>query len=96
MPLFAAAAVVGALMPVLPRATIPLIFQQHHYVDRITSISGAVAWWPLCAWSSLPFVFLALVWWRWSIWLDSLFSRSYPTYAAYRARVRHRFVPLIW
>ena len=44
----------------------------------------------------VPFVFLALVWWRWSIWLDSSFDRSYPTYAAYRARVRRRFIPLIW
>ena len=61
MPLFAATAVVGALMPVLPRATMPLIFQQHHYVDRVTSISDAVGWWPLCVWSSLPFALLALV-----------------------------------
>jgi protein-S-isoprenylcysteine O-methyltransferase Ste14 len=44
----------------------------------------------------VPFIYLVLVWWRWSIWLDSVLDRSYPTYAAYRARVRHRFIPLIW
>ena len=44
----------------------------------------------------LPFIYLVLVWWRWSIYLDASLDRSYPTYAAYRARVRRRFIPLIW
>jgi protein-S-isoprenylcysteine O-methyltransferase Ste14 len=40
--------------------------------------------------------YLAIVWWRWSIWADGLYERTYSTYAAYRMRVRHRFIPYIW
>jgi protein-S-isoprenylcysteine O-methyltransferase Ste14 len=40
--------------------------------------------------------YLAFVGWRWSLWADGVYERTYPTYAAYRARVRHRFIPYLW